>query len=64
MPTGLRWLLPTARPEVPRLTAGEWDWLQDGLAALPSEQLREIGQDIAALVEQTSRPIVCPLFKP
>ena len=48
--------------EVPRLTAAEWDWLQDGLAALPPEQLREIGQDIATLVEQTSRPIVCPLL--
>ena len=49
--------------EVPRFTAAEWDWLRDGLAALPPEQLREIGQDIAALVEQPSRPIVCPLLK-
>jgi uncharacterized protein len=48
--------------EVPRFTAAEWDWLRDGLAALPPEQLREIGQDIAALVEQPSRPIVCPLL--
>ena len=48
--------------EVPRLTAAEWDWLRDGLAALPSERLREIGQYIAALAEQSSRPIVCPLL--
>ena len=48
--------------EVPRLTAAEWDWLRDGLAALPAEQLREIGQDIAMLAEQPSRPIVCPLL--
>ncbi len=48
--------------EVPLLTAAEWDWLKEGLAALPPERLREIGQDIAALAEQTSRPIVCPLL--
>lgn len=48
--------------EVPRLTAEEWAWLRDGLAALPSERLREIGQDIDALAEQTSRPLVCPLL--
>ena len=48
--------------EVPRLTAGEWDWLRDGLASLPPEQLREIDQDIAALAELPSRPIVCPLL--
>ncbi|MGZ5055865.1 MAG: YkgJ family cysteine cluster protein [Methylobacter sp.] len=48
--------------EIPRLTAAEWALLQDGLAALPPEQLQEIGRDIAALAEQTSRPIVCPLL--
>ena len=48
--------------EVPRLTAAEWDWLRVGLASLPPERLREIGQDIAALTEQPSRPIVCPLL--
>ncbi len=48
--------------EVPRLTAAEWDWLRDGLAALPAERLREIGQDISALAEQPSRPIGCPLL--
>ncbi|EGW23806.1 YkgJ family cysteine cluster protein [Methylobacter tundripaludum] len=48
--------------EVPRLTAEEWDLLRDGLAALPPEQLLEIGRNIAALAEQSSRPIVCPLL--
>lgn len=48
--------------EVPRLTAAEWAWLRDGLAALPPEQLREIGQAIAVLAAQSSRPVVCPLL--
>ncbi|WP_020562446.1 YkgJ family cysteine cluster protein [Methylosarcina fibrata] len=48
--------------EVPRLTSAEWEWLKEGLAALPSELLREIGRDIAALAGQSVRPIVCPLL--
>jgi Fe-S-cluster containining protein len=48
--------------EIPRLTAAEWDWLREGLAALPRERLREIGREIAALAEQPSRPVVCPLL--
>ncbi len=48
--------------EIPLLTAVEWDWLQEGLAALPSELLLEIGRGVAALAEQASRPIVCPLL--
>ena len=48
--------------EVPRLTAAEWEWLRDGLAALSAERLREIGRDVAVLAEQTSRPIVCPML--
>jgi Fe-S-cluster containining protein len=48
--------------EIPRLTAAEWNLLREGLAALPPEQLREIGQNITALAEQSSRPIVCPLL--
>jgi Fe-S-cluster containining protein len=48
--------------EIPRLTAAEWDWLRDGLAALPPEQLRDIGEDIAALAGQQARPLVCPLL--
>lgn len=48
--------------EIPRLTAAEWDLLQEGLSILPPELLQEIGQGVAALAEQTSRPIVCPLL--
>lgn len=48
--------------EIPQLTAAEWDLLRDGLVALPTEQLLEIEQNVAALTEQPSRPIVCPLL--
>ncbi len=48
--------------EVPRLTAEEWDLLQQGLEALTPEQLMEIGRGIAALAGQVSRPIVCPML--
>jgi uncharacterized protein len=48
--------------EIPRLTAAEWDLLQDGLTALPPEQFSEIGRGITALAEQTSRPITCPML--
>jgi Fe-S-cluster containining protein len=52
-----RWLA-----EIPRLTVVEWALLRNGLAALPSEQLLEIGRGIAALAEQTSRPLTCPML--
>jgi Fe-S-cluster containining protein len=48
--------------EIPRLTEAEWDWLREGLAALPPEQLREIEREIAILAEQAPRPIICPLL--
>lgn len=48
--------------DVPRLTAAEWEWLWEGLVALPPEQFREIGQNIAALAARPSHPIVCPLL--
>lgn len=48
--------------EIPRLTADEWDWLCKGLSALPPEQLSDIGKGIAALAEQTLRPVICPLL--
>lgn len=48
--------------EIPRLTAAEWELLQTGLAALPSEQLLGIGRNIAKLAEQTTRPITCPML--
>lgn len=48
--------------EVPRLTAAEWALLREGLAALPAEPLEEIRQSVAALADQTTRPVVCPLL--
>ncbi|TAK63362.1 YkgJ family cysteine cluster protein [Methylobacter sp.] len=48
--------------EIPLLIKAEWDLLREGLAALPQEQFQEIGQGIAALAEQSSRPIVCPML--
>ena len=48
--------------EVPQLTAAEWAWLQEGLAALTADHLQEISRKISALADQPSRPIVCPLL--
>lgn len=48
--------------EVPRLTPPEWALLREGLAALPAERLRAIGQGIAALATQATRPLVCPML--
>ena len=48
--------------EVPQLTAAEWDLLCEGLVTLTPDQLRKISQDMAALVTQHSRPVVCPLL--
>ena len=50
--------------DVPRLTAAEWEWLRDGLAALRPERLHEIRQDMAGLAARQSRPVVCPLLDP
>ena len=48
--------------EVPRLTVAEWELLQEGLRALPAEQLSEISQRMAVLVSQPSRPVICPFL--
>ena len=48
--------------EVPKITAKEWDFLQEGLAALPPEQLMEISQKVVELAGQVSRPVVCPML--
>jgi Fe-S-cluster containining protein len=48
--------------EIPLLSEAEWDSLKEGLTALSPEQLQEIGQGIAVLAGQSSRPIVCPLL--
>lgn len=47
---------------VPTLTAAEWELLQQGLATLAPERLREIERDMTALSQQQSRPFVCPLL--
>ncbi len=49
--------------EIPQLTAAEWDLLRKGLDELPLELLQSIGHDVAALAEQESRPLVCPLLR-
>lgn len=36
--------------------------LQQGLAALPPERIQKIGLEIAALADQVSRTIVCPML--
>lgn len=48
--------------EVPELTAAEWTLLRTGLAALHPERLAEIGREIAALDNSSSRPVICPLL--
>jgi Fe-S-cluster containining protein len=50
--------------EIPQLTPAEWQLLREGLAVLPAQQRRQIGQDITALSGQTARPIVCPMLDP
>ena len=48
--------------EIPQLTAAEWALLKEGLAGLAPDHLREIGRKMAALAEQSARPVVCPLL--
>ncbi|HYN79395.1 MAG TPA: YkgJ family cysteine cluster protein [Lamprocystis sp. (in: g-proteobacteria)] len=48
--------------DVPQLTAVEWDLLRQGLAALAPERLADLRRDLAALADQQSRPVTCPLL--
>ena len=48
--------------EIPRLTAAEWALLQTGLSLLAKQEILDIREKIAALSEQTSRPITCPML--
>jgi Fe-S-cluster containining protein len=48
--------------DIPRLTELEWALLKEGLAALPAERLAEITRKTAALAEQKTRPVVCPML--
>lgn len=48
--------------EIPQLTAAEWTLLREGLSLLPEDLLQTIYQNVAALADQSVRPIVCPLL--
>ena len=48
--------------DIPRLTEAEWTLLKEGLTALPAERLAEITSNTAALSEQKTRPVVCPML--
>jgi Fe-S-cluster containining protein len=49
--------------EIPRLTAAEWQLLQQGLALLSEQLLLDIGKAITALAEQQTRPLTCPMLE-
>ena len=48
---------------IPQLTVAEWDFLREGLAAVPFDQLREIRWEMSVLSGQSSAPFVCPLLE-
>lgn len=48
--------------DVPQLTKAEWDLLREGLAACTPKRILDIRQNIAALVDHQSGPVVCPLL--
>lgn len=50
--------------DVPQLTGAEWALLQEGLAALPPDQLDLIATRITALGPTPARPVTCPLLDP
>ena len=48
--------------ELPALTAAEWSCLRQGLLELPQEQRDQIIDEVNALSEHASRPILCPML--
>lgn len=48
--------------DVPRITAAEWAWLREGLAALPPDQMLDVSRNMAALARGEWQPGVCPLL--
>ena len=48
--------------EVPQLTTAEWTLLREGLSQLPAALQLSIRQNVEALAEQQTRPIVCPML--
>lgn len=48
--------------EIPQLSAMEWALLRQGLSGLAPEHLQQISHDMAALANETARPLTCPLL--
>lgn len=48
--------------EVPSLSEAEWLLLREGLAALPADRFAQIALRMAAMAQQISRPLVCPML--
>ncbi|SFN78348.1 Fe-S-cluster containining protein [Formivibrio citricus] len=48
--------------EVPLLTEAEWLLLREGLAQLSGEDQTAIALRVAALADQTARPLTCPML--
>lgn len=49
---------------IPRLTAVEWQCLQEGLSMLPAGRLNEVRQSLQILTDKPAPPVVCPLLEP
>jgi Fe-S-cluster containining protein len=47
---------------IPTLTAGEWEVLRQGLAALPAERLAEVRRRMEQMEQQAARPYTCPML--
>lgn len=50
--------------DVPQLRAAEWQWLAQGLAALPAAQRQALDRRLTALPARPAAPVVCPLLDP
>lgn len=48
--------------EIPLLTETEWLLLREGLEQLPEEMQNDIAKRVAALADQTARPLTCPIL--
>lgn len=47
---------------IPQLTRAEWDFLREGLLALPEATLTALRTRMATLAAAPTRPVVCPLL--
>ncbi|NJA08267.1 YkgJ family cysteine cluster protein [Methylomonas sp. UP202] len=48
--------------DIPKISRAEWELLAEGLALLPPDVMRTVGQEIVDLAKQVNRPLVCPLL--